>query len=278
MGGWLLDAIPEVAITLFGIEIRWYALCILTGALLAMFVSQRIIRSYGYGKEIIGDMFLYAFIGGLVGARLWYIIANIHEFINAGNIFDIIGSMLAVWNGGLAVQGGVILGAICGFWFLYKNYPDKKKFPKGLIADAIIPNILIAQVLGRWGNFFNQEVYGSVVTSKAWQWFPFAVYLDNGTWHYALFFYEFVLNVAIFIGLYFMLKRTKTAGYVSGTYLVCYGTIRFILEPLRETTYNLMIGGLKLSSIISLLSIIIGITIIVLIYTKSKRGQQIDKR
>ena len=68
---WLLDGISPVAITLFGIEIRWYAICILVGAVLALFVSQRIVRNYGYGKEILSDMFLYAFLGGLVGARLW---------------------------------------------------------------------------------------------------------------------------------------------------------------------------------------------------------------
>ena len=118
-----LQAIDPVAFELFGIEIRWYALCILTGALFCLFVCQKIIKSYGYGKEILSDMFLYAFLGGLIGARLWYIIASIHEFLDDGNIFQIIGSMIAVWDGGLAIQGGVVLGVICGFWFFFKYYP-----------------------------------------------------------------------------------------------------------------------------------------------------------
>ena len=127
---YLLSMDDGIAFHLLGIPIRFYALCILIGALITLIVTQRIIKSYGYGKELIGDMFLYAFLGGLVGARLWYIIANIHEFLDNGNIFQIIWSMIAVWEGGLAVQGGVVLGTICGFWYLYRFYPDKKKYPK----------------------------------------------------------------------------------------------------------------------------------------------------
>jgi len=285
MGGWLLDAIPEVAITLFGIEIRWYALCILTGALLAMFVSQRIIRSYGYGKEIIGDMFLYAFIGGLVGARLWYIIANIHEFINAGNIFDIIGSMLAVWNGGLAVQGGVILGAICGFWFLYKNYPDKKKFPKGLIADAIIPNILIAQVLGRWGNFFNQEVYGNCVSVSNWEFLPNFIIeqmqggkiVCTGTEMASpLFLIEGTINFIGWILITFVIRHFWTSrkhGYLSCLYFIWYGLIRMILEPFRNEKFNMSFteGGVHTSMLMSGLFIVGGIIVMLIINYNSKR-------
>ena len=91
-----LQAIDPVAFELFGIEIRWYALCILGGALLTLFFSQRIIKSYGYGKELLSDMFLYALIGGLIGTRLWYIIANLHEFLAAGNIFEIISGIISI--------------------------------------------------------------------------------------------------------------------------------------------------------------------------------------
>ena len=93
-----LLALDPVAFEIFGLEVRWYALCILGGALLTLFFSQRIIKSYGYGKELLSDMFLYALIGGLIGTRLWYILANLHEFLSAGNIFEIIWAMISVWN------------------------------------------------------------------------------------------------------------------------------------------------------------------------------------
>ena len=101
--------------------------------------------------------------------------------------------------------------------------------------------------------------------------------LDNGEWHYALFFYEFLLNVVIFIGLLILLNKVKTKGYVTSAYLVAYGTIRFCLEPLRESTYNLMLFGLKLSSVISAIAIIVGIVIFVFVQTRTKRGKINEK-
>ncbi len=252
--------------TIFGKDIKFYGIIMALAMLIGVILACKNAKERGIKSDSIYTLALYVLPLSIIGARLVYVLGALDEFSSFWEIF-------AVWQGGLSIYGGIIGGA--GGVFLFSVVHKVNFFN---LTDVAVISLILGQAIGRWGNFFNQEVYGSVVTSKAWQWFPFAVYLDNGTWHYALFFYEFVLNVAIFIGLYFMLKRTKTAGYVSGAYLVCYGTIRFILEPLRETTYNLMIGGLKLSSIISLLSIIIGITIIVLIYTKSKRGQQIDKR
>ena len=282
---WLLDGISPVAITLFGIEIRWYAICILVGAVLALFVSQRIVRNYGYGKEILSDMFLYAFLGGLVGARLWYILANIHEFLDEGNIFKIIWSMLSVWNGGLAVQGGVILGAICGFWFLYKRYPDKEKYPKGLIADAIIPNILIAQVLGRWGNFFNQEVYGLCVSRSDWEFLPEfileqmqggSIVCQVGYIHTPLFLIEGTINFIGWILITFVLRSLWTKrkdGYLSCLYFIWYGIVRISLEPLRDPVYQMSVtdGGIPTSMVMSGLFIIGGLVVMWLINYTSKR-------
>lgn len=282
---WLLDSISPVAITLWGIEIRWYALCILVGALIALFVSQRIIRSYGYGKEILSDMFLYAFLGGLVGARLWYILANIHEFLNAGNIFEIIWAMISVWNGGLAVQGGVLLGAICGFWFLYKKYPDKEKYPKALFADAIIPNILIAQVLGRWGNFFNQEVYGLCVSESNWEFLPEFILeqmqggqitCQVGYIHTPLFLIEGTINFIGWILITFVIRSLWTKrkdGYLSCFYFIWYGLVRIILEPFRDPTYQMSVtdGGIPTSMVMSALFIIGGLLVIYLINYSSRR-------
>lgn len=276
------QAIDPVAIELFGIPIRWYAICILCGALIALFVSQKILKSYGYGKEIIGDMFLYAFIGGLLGARIWYVIANFHEFIEYGNIFEILWGMISVWDGGLAIQGGVILGAICGFWFLYKNYPDNKKYPKGLIADVIIPNILIAQVAGRWGNFFNQEVYGECVSASSWEFLPefiieqMSVCTTNDKIAVPLFLIEGIINFIGWILITFVLRylwTNKKNGYLSCIYFIWYGVVRMILEPFRDSQFNMSMteGGIHTSMLMSGLFIIGGILAMVFINYNSKR-------
>jgi len=172
----------------------------------------------------------------------------------------------------MSIYGGIIGGAVGVLVFCLihkKNFLD--------VADVAVVSLILGQAIGRWGNFFNQEVYGRIITDPSWQWFPFGVLLDNGEWHYALFFYEFLLNLAIFVLLLYILKKVKTKGYVMSAYLVAYGTIRFILEPLRVETYNLMLFGLKLSSLISIIAIIAGIVSFVLIYTITKRRKKDEK-
>ena len=271
-----LLAIDPVAFEIFGLEVRWYALCILGGALLTLFFSQRIIKSYGYGKELLSDMFLYALIGGLIGTRLWYILANLHEFLAAGNIFEIIWAMISVWDGGLAVQGGVLLGTICGFWFLFKYYPDTKKYPKALIADVIIPNILIAQVLGRWGNFFNQEVYGKCVSAASWEFLPEFIIEQMSVCHspadiaVPLFLIEGVINLIGWVLITFVLRYAWTShkdGYLSAFYFIWYGIVRLCLEPLRSSEFQMSVAtdGIPTSMVMSALYVIGGIIVILLV-------------
>ena len=147
---------------------------------------------------------------------------------------------------------------------LQSNFPSTKNMKVSLI---------LGQAIGRWGNFFNQEVYGAQVTNSAFCWFPFAVLLDNGEWHYALFFYEFLINMAIFVVLLMLIKKVKQKGVIAGIYLISYGAIRFILEPLREAEYNLMLFGLKLSSVTSVIAVAICIGILIYAYTKHKRAK-----
>ena len=290
---YLLSMDDGIAFHLLGIPIRFYALCILIGALITLIVTQRIIKSYGYGKELIGDMFLYAFLGGLVGARLWYIVANIHEFLDNGNIFQIIWSMIAVWEGGLAVQGGVVLGTICGFWYLYRFYPDKKKYPKALIADAIIPNILIAQVAGRWGNFFNKEVYGKCVNTSDWEFLPefiidqMHVCGTNTLIAVPLFLIEGIINFIGWILITFVIRHfwvKRKDGYLSCLYFIWYGIVRLALEPLRDSKYNMSVteGGIPTSMVMSALFVIGGILVMLLINHNAKRkdtyGQSDDPK
>ncbi len=277
-----LFAIDPVAFELFGIPIRWYAICILVGALITLLTCQGIMKRYGYGKELLNDMFLYAFIGGLVGARLWYILANFYEFLNAGNLFEIIWAMISVWDGGLAIQGGVLLGTVCGFWYLYKYCPDKKKYPKAFIADVIIPNILIAQVFGRWGNFFNQEVYGKCVSVSSWEFLPefiidqMSVCTSNDKIAVPLFLIEGVINLIGWILITFVLRyywKSKKDGYLSATYFIWYGVVRMSLEMFRDSQYNMSIteGGIPTSMVMSGLYIIGGIVTIILMNYNAKR-------
>lgn len=251
--------------SIFGWEIKFYGIIMALAMLVGVLLACKNAKHRNLTSDNIFALALYILPLAVVGARLIYCLGSNYNY----SFIEI----LRIWDGGMSIYGGIIGGAlgVCLFCIIHK-----KNFFQ--ITDIAVVSLILGQAIGRWGNFFNQEVYGNLVTNKAFQWFPFAVLLDNGEWHYALFFYEFLINLAIFALLFALLKKVKTKGYVTSAYLIAYGTIRFLLEPLRAQTYNLMLFGIKLSSLISVIAIVGGIVTLVLIYTISKRGKKLEKR
>ena len=144
-----------------------------------------------------------------------------------------------------------------------------------MVTDALAPLVLLAQGIGRWGNFFNGEVYGKVVTDPSWQWFPASVKV-GGSWHMALFFYESVLDILGFVVvLLIFFKFRKHFGIATGAYLIYYGTIRFCLEPLRESSFILRLGRLPISQIMSGLMVLCGAGIIAYVIIKNKKSNKV---
>lgn len=251
--------------SLFGWEIKFYGILMALAMLVGVLLACKNAKHRGLSTDNIYALALYILPLAVIGARLVYC-------LGAGRYYSFV-EILRIWDGGMSIYGGIIGGAlgVCLFCFIHKkNFLD--------VADVACVSLILGQAIGRWGNFFNQEVYGNLVTNKAFQWFPFAVLLNNGEWHYALFFYEFLINLAIFALLFTLLKKVKQRGYITAIYLIAYGTIRFLLEPLRMQEYNLMLFGIKLSSLISAIAVVGGIVTLVLIYTISKRGKRIEKK
>lgn len=243
--------------TIFGFNIKFYGIIMAFAMLVGVILACKNAKHRGLTSDNIFTLALFILPFAVVGARLVYVLGANHSY-TFWEIFK-------VWEGGMSIYGGIIGGVIA--IVLYCLIFKKKFFN---VADVACISLILGQAIGRWGNFFNQEVYGELVTNPSLQWFPFAVLLNNGEWHYALFFYESIINLAIFFVLLFMLKKVTLKGIVSGTYLICYGVIRFILEPLRVAEYNLMIFGIKLSSLISIIAILAGIVILIFTYTKKK--------
>lgn len=248
---------------LFGLDVKFYGLIMALAMLIGVLLAVKNAKRRGLSGDNIYTLALFILPLAVIGARLFYVLGDPPD--NFAQVFKI-------WEGGMSIYGGIIGGAlaITLYCLIFK-----KNFLA--VADVACVSLILGQAIGRWGNFFNQEVYGAEVLNPAGQWFPFAVLLNNGEWHYALFFYEFLINLAIFFILFYLLKKVKTKGYVMSVYLFSYGFIRLLLEPLRVAQYNLMIFGLKLSSITSIIAILAGIVAFVLIYTKSKRGKKNDK-
>lgn len=286
-------------------KIAFYAVCILGGAILAYKLSQYFLKKKGYDPNALETLFYIAFPAGIVGARLWWIIAEGKPF----------GDIYKIWEGGLAIQGGVLLGVIAGVIFMVTK---RKNIPLLLATDCIVPNILLAQAIGRWGNFFNQEVYGYCV--ERWNWLPTFITdrlsirlnlegngwmtLSNGNYVYLceggasqmvlpLFLIESVLNtIGFFVIVYgipalfkFISNKTKgkiklANGDLMCSYLIWYGIVRAVLEPLRNvefimgTTNPDAAAGSMTSVIMSIGFIVLGVLGIVGCHLYDKFGKK----
>lgn len=250
--------------------VAFYALFILGGALLVLFLSDHeFFKKYGR-HGILENVFYVAFPAGIVGARLWYVIG---EWENGGYARDPM-QIFAIRDGGLAIMGGALLGIIVGVWFFVKK---RKEYDIFFAADVIIPTILIAQAIGRWGNFFNQEVYGGVIENMNNWWFVPRFVMENmfikdathlaGAYRQPFFLVESIFNITGYFVIRYAigegLKKYRKPLDLSFMYLVWYGMVRFIMEPLRDPLFNMGSGG-NWSVYNALIFFVVGVLLIVL--------------
>lgn len=239
------------------LNINFYGLIVAVAYLLALFVCFKTAKKRGFSSENIVTLMFYVVPLFIIFARAYYVIARWETF---DNFWD----MLKFWDGGVAFFGGLFGGALGALLYCFIH---KKNF--FALADVLAPALILAQALSRWGNFFNQEAYGFAVTDPALQWFPFAVFIDDCNipicncggegWHYATFFYESVLDLIGFTLLMVLLfkVRFKNSGMVAGIYLIFYGTVRAIIEPMR--TDSLFWGNVRISFVLGILLAVVGL-------------------
>lgn len=246
----------RVAFNIFGFNVYYYSLCILLGVIVAYILITREGKKQGLPKEFISDLIFYTLIIGILGARVYYCVFNLDYYL--ANPSEI----LKIYNGGLAIHGGVIAGLI----FVY-FYTKEKNVSFIKILDIVAPAVIIAQSFGRWGNFFNQEAHGGITTYQNLKNMHIPEFIINGMhiegkYYYPTFFFESIWCLIGFIIL-MITRRNKNLrkGFQIGFYFIWYGIGRFFIEAFR--TDSLMFFGLKIAQIVSLIGIIIGIIIIV---------------
>ena len=246
----------RVAFNIFGFNVYYYSLCILLGVIVAYILITREGKKQGLSKEFTSDLIFYTLIIGILGARVYYCVFNLDYYL--ANPSEI----LKIYNGGLAIHGGVIAGLI----FVY-FYTKKKNVSFIKILDIVAPAVIIAQSFGRWGNFFNQEAHGGITTYQNLKNMHIPEFIINGMriegkYYYPTFFFESIWCLIGFIILMIARKnKNLRKGFQIGFYFIWYGIGRFFIEALR--TDSLMFFNLKIAQIVSLVGIIIGIIIIV---------------
>lgn len=239
-----------VAFSVFGIDIMWYGVLISTGVLLGVLVALRECKRVGFKEEDLLDFLLFAIPSGIIGARAYYVIFS-WDFYSQ-NLDQIIN----IRNGGLAIHGGLIAGAIVSIIFC-----KKRKINVWQILDIVIPSVALGQAIGRWGNFINQEAFGGPTN------LPWGILVDGVKVH-PTFLYESIIDFCVFIFLlWFRKNKRKNQGEVFALYLIFYSIGRFFVEGLR--TDSLMFLNMRVAQLISLGLVLLGI--IIFMYLKKKR-------
>ena len=232
-----------------GFKIAFYALFILLGFGVCYWIADHNLYKR-YGKHGEADVIaILAFLAGILGARIWYVVGNWNrEF--AGQPWY---SVFQIWNGGLTILGGAFGGFIVGYLLVVFLRPH---WERRWIIDFAVPTILLAQAIGRTGNFTNIEVYGALVNVNDGIWRilpnwllmqmnfdPSGISLGAGMIHVPLWFIEAMINLSGYFIIRFAigegLKKYLVPGDLGGCYFAWYGIVRFILEPLRDSNYNM---------------------------------------
>ncbi len=238
------------------VQIYWYSVMLFIGFLLGGYLVLREARRFGIPDEFIINLFFYTIPIAIIGARLYYVAFSWDMY--SANPIDI----LKVWEGGLAIHGGVLFGLI--FLIIYSK---KHGHSAVKIMDIASVGLIVGQIIGRWGNFFNQEAHGPATTLEVLKGYHIpdfiikGMYID-GTYYHPTFLYEALWNL---IGLIIMLiirrfKRIKV-GQICGFYMIWYGIGRFMIESLR--TDALMFHGLKVAQMVSILLVVVGLIFVI---------------
>ncbi len=275
-----------VAFTVFGKEIVWYAILITIGMILSAVYAFNRGRKLGIKTDYMYDYAIFTIILGVIGARLYYVLTSLDRYTKFVQVFEI-------WNGGLAIYGGIIGGAIA---IIIVSLFRKINILTAL--DAIAPSVMIGQAIGRWGNYFNQEAFGCNTTlpwgMKSWVVTQNSNYSLEGTVEYLksaqqslvdqgmtvdpngyvhpTFLYESLWNVIGFVIIHFMYKKRKFKGQMFLMYITWYGLGRAFIEMLRTDSLYIPGTPVRISMAIGAACFIVGLALLIILGVRAKKN------
>lgn len=258
-GDWAFTA-SGVAFHIGGKAIYWYGIIIALGVVLALWFCMTQREKYGITEDDLLDAVLWGVPLAIVGARLYYVIFYLDLFKKADGSFDW-GSAVAIWDGGLAIYGGVIAAFLTGFVLC-----RKKGIKMGALTDLVVMGFLIGQAVGRWGNFMNREAFGTE-TTMPWR-MELTTTMGTSVAVHPTFLYESLWNVVGLLLIVFIVARARRFdGENTWFYFLWYGLGRFWIEGLRTDSlylFNWTIAGqpIRVSQVLSLVLMIAALAVL----------------
>ena len=264
-GDWQFT-VPSKALNI-GNGIYWYGIIIAAGMLLGLYFCMKQAPKYGLSEDNIIDTVLWVIPFSIIGARIYYVLFYLDLFRGSDGSINW-SSTYRIWDGGLAIYGGVIAGFLTAYLF-----SRRRKISFWALADCCVQGLFIGQAIGRWGNFMNREAFGAA-TELPWRmrlWTSATTYMDV----HPTFLYESLWNVIGLLLLYFVVSRARRFdGENTCFYFIWYGLGRFWIEGLR--TDSLLIGntGLRASQLVAIGSVIVAAALMV-IGLRNAKGKQL---
>ncbi len=262
--------VDRVAFDLFGKPIYWYGVIIMLGIVAAFIHAYLRCKQEGIKGDDVLDVGIFTVIFGVIGARLYYVLTTLdtHEYESFTDV-------IAVWEGGLAIYGGIIAGTTAiVLTALYKKINPLK------ITDTIAPGVGLAQAIGRWGNFMNGEAYGYEV-AQGHPLYSFRMGLVSDytegvgmRYYHPTFLYESLWNVVGFVIITLLYRKKKFNGQITLMYFAWYGFGRMFIEGLR--TDSLYVGPFRISQVVGAACFLAGTTLLIIGFILSRKGK-LDK-
>lgn len=269
-----LAFVDPIAFHLGPISVHWYGIVFVTAILAAFYMTTVCAKLRGLDPEFVPDVSVWVVVSGILGARLYQVfVLDWPDLQMRAWYLEKPWRIIATWEGGLAIHGGV-LGALLvgGLYVAYK----KQSFWRW--ADAIGPGLILAQGVGRWGNFFNQEAYGSVapqwIVGAMPGWLKAGMTID-GAVHHPTFLYESVWNVLVFAVLYAVEKKKPPIGVVFSLYLILYNIGRYAIESIREDS-SFVFGHLRVAQLMALAQIVAGVFFLIWHWRRGLRESKLE--
>jgi prolipoprotein diacylglyceryl transferase len=257
------------AVAIGPLTIHFYALCIITGVAIALWLGNtRFVSAYSNATGVVSDVAIFAVPAGVIGGRLYHVVTTPEKYFGSNGHFT---DAFRIWNGGLGIWGAIALGTFAAYLY-YRKIAERRDLPAfAAFADALAPGVLIAQAIGRWGNWFNGELFGRPLKAP-WaleipQYLRPVGFEQYVTFH-PTFLYEslWCLCVATFL---LCLRRKLPSGSLFILYITFYSAGRFFIEGLRiDEAHTIM--GLRLNQYVALIVTFCGAVIFTRILTRKR--------